>query len=85
MDQTDYFAELAKIEQENEPSMIAYAYQQLGLYYLYDDNISKAAEAYSLSLNKYPLNQELTHYLNKLGVVHFSKPEIEEGLKKITH
>ena len=72
-----------KEDEETDPSMVAYAYQVLGQHYMEQRDAPKAAVAYCRSLKGYPLNYELTFYLNNLGVKNFSDEDIENALKEI--
>jgi len=70
-------------DEETSSSMLAYAYQVLGQHYIEEKDASSAATAYFRSLKGYPINYELTKYLNKLDIKNFSKGSIEEALNKI--
>ena len=80
--EVNYFDELAKLDEETDPSSMAYAYQLLGTYFMYEKDYSQAAKAYYLSLDKYSLNEELKQHLYRLGISDYSEQNIENGLKK---
>ena len=67
-----------------DPSIIGYAYQVLGQYYMVEKkDVSKAAISYFRSLECYYFNDELIGYLRRIGVKSFTRENIETGLNKI--
>ncbi len=67
-----------------DPSIIGYAYQVLGQYYMVEKkDVSNAAISYFRSLECYPFNDELIGYLRRIGVKSFTDESIKTGLTKI--
>ena len=89
----DYLQKLTLLKSESEEnedseeinsSMLAYAYQVLGQHYMNEGDAEKAATSYFRSLKNYPFNDELTYYLNRIGVTNLaSKSNIFNSLNKI--